>query len=81
MPEIAPVKPLVAVVVHLSSKCYAWWKSTIAQGSEGANARNFVNVSNKKHATLVWGLRSFRRQQDLIEKGVPVGDFGISISP
>lgn len=81
MPQIAAVKPLIAVVIHLGSKRYTWWESTIAQSGEGANAWNFVDVSYKKHVTLLWGLCSRQGQQDLIEKGVPVRECGISASP
>ena len=66
------MEPLIAVIVHLSPKSYTWRKSTVAQSGKGANARNFVNVSNKKHVTLIWGLRSCQRQQGLIEKSVSV---------
>ena len=75
MPQLAPVKPLVAVIVHLGPKCDTRWKSTIAQSGEGTNARNFVNVSEKKHVALVWGLRSCQRQQGLIEEGISVKEF------
>ena len=81
MPHIAPVKPLLAVIIHLSSKCYTWWESTIAQSGECANAWDFVNVSYKKYITLLWGLCSCQGQQDLIEKGVSVRRCEISVSP
>ncbi len=58
MPQFTSVQPLVAVIVHLSSKRYAWWESTIAKSSKGANTRNFVYVPNKKYVTLVWSLSS-----------------------
>ena len=81
MPQIAPVKPLIAIIIHLRSKCHTWWESTIAQSGEGANAWDFVNVSYKEHVALLWGLRSSQGQQDLIEKGVSVRGCEISVSP
>ena len=81
MPQIAPVKPLIAVIIHLRSKCYAWWESAIAQSGEGANAWDFVNVSYKKHVTLLRGFCSCQGQQDLIEESVSVRGCEISVSP
>ena len=72
MPQITPVEPLIAVVIHLRSKCYTWWEGTVAQSGEGANAWDFVNISYKKDVTLLWSLCSCQGQQDLIEKGVSV---------
>ena len=81
MPQIAPVKPLIAVIIHLRPKCYAWWESAIAQSGEGANAWDFVNVSYKKHVTLLRGLYSSQGQQDLIEESVSDRGCEISVSP
>ena len=81
MPQFATVKPLIAVIIHLSSKCYTWWEGTIAQSGEGANARYFVDVSYKKHVTLLGSLCPCQGQQNLIEKGVPMRECGIIVSP
>lgn len=58
MPEVAPVQPLVAVVVHLGAQCDAWRVGAVAESGEGTNAGDLVDVAYEEHVALFWGLRA-----------------------
>lgn len=64
------MRPLEAVVVHLSAKGHTRWEGAVAQGDKRFEAWDFVNVADKEDIALAGALGTCQREQDLVEKCV-----------
>ena len=69
-PWLAAVEPLEAVIIEMTPKGDARWEGAVAEGGEGTETRDFVNIADDEDVTLRWGLVAREGRERLIEEGV-----------